>query len=211
MAKHQFSTILELANNYRDKLHGNCYPIDIHFRIGSEWGPKFGKRFKKPPLTSANFWMSVALLLTYDIIHECGPDCHEFFELFTNDYRDNSDNFDMAAWEQIRCKILGNPERIDINRIPRGRIRYCELVEEPPKKPYKAKVEIALVSESNDLAAGETTMPTIIKEFHSIIPHSEHAAYYPHGACWSPKGFWKDKPGIHNRFRLKLGDSPDMI
>jgi len=175
MARHQFSSVLEIANHYRSLLQGNCYPIDIYFKKGhSQLGRQLASKFKKPPLISSNFWMAVALLLIHDIIHECGPDCNEFFELFTNDYRDNSGSFDVISWEKLRCAILGVQGRVEVNRMPRGiHVIHREIIGPVlPIKPFKAKTEIVLLSESNDLSHGEKTVPTSVKSEDDIISRS---------------------------------------
>jgi len=207
MSKMHFSNIVEIANHYKNYTHGNCYPIDIHFRMGSDWANRIAKRFHKPMLKSPNLWMTVALLLTYDLIHNCGPDCSEFFELFTNDYREHSSDFNLDQWERLRCKILGCSP-FDINKVPfrpRARIIHREWVEEPPKKPFKAKTEIALISESQDLAEGEKTFATFRpKPVQQVVDTKTLTERYEESnATTTIPVLWPEDIGMHHALGIR--------
>jgi hypothetical protein len=165
MAQMQFAGIVDIANYYKKQYLDSeqCYPVDIHFKKGSNWAPKIASSFERIPLNSPNFWMTVALLLTYDLIHNCGPDCHEFFELFTNDYRVGSDDFNLEEWEELRCQILGVPGRVRIPHM-KGIVKRREYVQQPliieeEKKPYRSQIKIELLFEGKELVAGEKTYP----------------------------------------------------
>lgn len=161
MARNYFETIEDVGRHYHNSLHGKCYPVDLHFRKAPELAHKIAKKFKNPPMSSPNYWMAVGIALTYDIIHNCGPDCHEFFDLFTNDYRDSPDHISPSAFQELRLKILGVPGSPDFSRmkmpkIPGGSCTYGPTV--PVQlKPKRAIVEVTQISDSQDLEAGETT------------------------------------------------------
>lgn len=55
---------------------------------------------------SPNYTLSCAYFLLFDIIKNCGPDCPEFFPVFTNDLTDKSNNPSITAnWNNARKKI----------------------------------------------------------------------------------------------------------
>ncbi len=167
MAQHNFEDVNEIARFYHNVLHGPCYPVDLCFRHRDGNPPdllhRIADKFPKAPKNSPNYWMAVAIALMYDIIHLCGPDTSEFFELFTNDYRENIDNMDIRAWQILRCKMLGvepPPEFREVwrtDRIPKG--AYSII----PRKPRKMKTEIKEISNCQDLALGEKVYPLFIK------------------------------------------------
>jgi hypothetical protein len=171
IARHHFKNILDFQKHYHNQLHGICYPIEIHFRIGSEWAKKIANKFQRQPYCSANYWMAVAILLTYDIIQNCGPDgAAEFFELFNNDYRIDQRNYNINFWEQERPFLLGVPAKYEIPSLyddrRRSRSRPISIEE---IKPIRVKTQIELIFEGNALLSNEKTYPTNI-----IVKNSTH-------------------------------------
>lgn len=155
LSQHKFETIYDLMKHYSNYLHGECYPVDLYFRCRGNSSTEFltrkmASRFHKQPLGSKNYWMALSLALLYDILHYCGPDTHEFFELFTNDMRDSPDSIDFMQWQAFRCRLLGvmpPPEFVH----PRHYVDYT------PIKPRRVKTEITEISNNQDLTVGEKT------------------------------------------------------
>lgn len=151
-SQNKFECMVDISRFYSNFLHGKCYPLQLHFKNIPNGLFKLADRFNKFPLNNPNFWMGVALNLMYDLIHNCAPDCPEVFELFTNDYRLNSESIPDDYFEDLRCKILGiHPD--PLKNLPK--VNRAEF------KPKRMKTEIIMLcDEIDDLALGEKTAKT---------------------------------------------------
>lgn len=168
LARHQFSSILEIASHYIPELCGDCTAVNIHFRKNSDWVTRFANKFEKYPAKSANFWVAVALLLLYDLIQYCGPDCGPFFELFTNDIQENINTFDFKYWEHLRYRVFKLEKRFNVDNLP--------LAAKTKRKPLqRSEVEVMLLSDNQDLAFGEKTYPTLTKS--EVYDYSASPSY----------------------------------
>lgn len=214
-AQNTYKDLPSLARAYKYYLTGNCYPTTFHFRSAPNVPHKLAKKYK----TNANYVMALALSVCYDVIHNCGPDCFEFFDLFTNDHRESPENFNIDSWQSLRCKILGVERLGPLTKSYRR--NYVEI-EPQPKRPFKAKTKIEeLEVEGDDLTVGCTSRPTFLPE-RKISDQSEtdkYRDYYVSGddsECCCPYGYKDEIPtgvhGLHFRYGLSgHGVTPDMM
>lgn len=207
IARHRFQNMLDFQKHYHNQLHGICYPVEIHFRIGSEWAKKIASKFQRQPYYSANYWMAISILLTYDIIHNCGPDgAAEFFELFNNDYRIDQRNYNLQFWERERHELLGVPAKYEIPSLyGERRKNRVEIVEDI--KPIRVKTQIELIFEGNTLLSNEVTHPTkiIVKE----KKHIHVPAIYNSNSHSHTSEFWEDVlMGVPHGIKHGLGIRP---
>lgn len=160
--QHIFECLVDVSRHYSNFLHGKCYPLELHFKNRPEVVFRLAKKYKTFPLNNPNFWMGVALNLTYDLIHNCAPDCAEVFELFTNDIRVGPGDVSDEAFEDLRFKILG------IHPSPMRNLPKVHSVECVPKK---VKTEIAIISDGiDDLSLGENFVK-VQKPMLCLPPH----------------------------------------
>ncbi len=208
IARHHFQNMLDFQKHYHNQLHGICYPLEVHFRIGSEWAKKIASKFQRQPYYSANYWMSIAILLTYDLIHNCGPDgAAEFFELFNNDYRIDQRNYNLQFWEKERPDLLGVPAKYEIPSL-HGERRGCRVNIIEDIKPIRVKTQIQLIFEGNTLLTDEKTLPTIIaKEKKLHVP----TIYHSDSSTSRFPDFWEDVLLGANHGKHGLGIRPFKI
>ena len=106
---------------------------------------------------------SIAICFLYDILLNCGPDCEDLYDLFTNDSRDTSSEFiDINEWENTRCTVMGKNGKIRQNR---WKIRLGQFYK--PAVPLKSSLKFDEISNSDDIADGEkiiTFKPKVYKE-----------------------------------------------
>lgn len=104
--------------------------------------------------------MGMSLLLMRDLIFHSGPDSETFFDLFTNDARDNPENIDLDTWERNRCKLFGRfgctKDRTSTSSYNRSEQTGCSLL--PKKKRFrKCNVDLKLISRNASLLEGLST------------------------------------------------------
>jgi hypothetical protein len=159
-ARFYYKNIDDLAGQYHNYMHGKMFPIELHFRVGSGLASKLAARHADVEyLSSPNYWMALGICVLFDIIHNCGPDCHEFYELFTNDYKDNPQTIDFKQWQRARCKILGIAMPPSIQVYPKQQVRFQARSLNSHSKPERMKTQIVEISNDQDLTLGETTRP----------------------------------------------------
>jgi hypothetical protein len=150
-ARFTFKKISDILDHYETYLSGNCYPVEFHFKNMAHLPEKLG---------NPNQVVAAALVLVYDIIQECGPDCNEFFDLFTNDFRKNPSNIDMDDWFNLRCKILGIEKQVcplkELTKVSKLSAWDYSI----PIKEYRIKTKVEEIFSGIDLLGDEPTKKT---------------------------------------------------
>jgi len=213
-AQNDFRDLPQVAQFYKHYLTGACYPISFHFRSAPNLPKKIAKKYKKHP----NWVMALAVALCYDIVRNCGPDCFEFFDLFTNDSRESPENFNLDAFQSLRCKILG------VERLGSPLNRKVHYVSYKPKEkvPFRAKTTIEeLEVKGDDLADGCYSRPTFPpqREVPTQTEAEKYRDFYSTGLddvdAPCPYGYSGERPagvhGLHFRHRGWCGGSPNML
>lgn len=152
LAKQSFTDFSDVVDHYYKKITcGSTRSEFFHFRIAPNLPFVLADMYHKtPPLV-----VNVAICLLADIIANCGPDCVELYDLYTNDLRDTPGTVKIDRWEAIRCKVFGRHGRI--NSTPYD----CEIGQIfKPDVSMDTAVKFNLVADSDDLAKGERTHPT---------------------------------------------------
>lgn len=167
-AQNSFENIPEIFKHYNIYLKGACYPVTFHFRNMENLPQRLGQKFKKTP----NFIMAAAIVLLADIIQECGPDCHEFFELYTNDTRESPANIDLDDWFDSRCNMLGVVKKIcplrelTVNKKTFVRHHTDDLWEYETKKekPFRFKANMKEIFCGTELLGTEPVRRTFLSK-----------------------------------------------
>lgn len=148
VSKLEFRDFYDIANYYRPLIaNSNATPEYVHFRIVPNLLMELGDKYRMSP----HHLGAIAICLLYDILLNCGPDCEDFYDLFTNDNRDNSAEFiDINDWENLRCAVIGKNGRI---RDRRWKVKLGQFY--TPAIPLKSKLTFEEVLNSDSLEEGE--------------------------------------------------------
>lgn len=155
-AQNQFHDFDCLRQHYKDAMRGRHYPQELYFRGRENASVALAKKHDMTP----NLIIAIALLLLTDILVNCGPDCVELLDCFTNDYRVSSDNYPTEKWSQYRSRAIGG-------NAPRKERTYESVYAPRPVAYYNKSVKIIECKSSDDLAAGEKTSPLRVAGFFS--------------------------------------------
>jgi hypothetical protein len=199
-----FTSAMDIVYYYQNSLHGQCYPVDLHFRTCPGLAAKLAKKYREPmrsklPFSSANFWMAVAIVLTYDLIRNCGPDCHEIYDLFTNDYQENPDNINIEEWQDLRCLILGVPKPPKQFVGPPLVLRARQIA--------KSKTEIKEISCNVALEDGEKTKPVFYPKTIAVPGESVGFENLTEEIGFGIHGIGPHRP----RYKYGIVDCPNLL
>ncbi len=104
-SEHTFRRMADIGYHYKKNIVGTGRIAHyFHFRTY----PLLAQALAYKHDTSAHNIMSVAILLLHDLIVNAGPDCEEFYDLFTNDTRVKPEHIDVNDWRKLRVNIFGN-------------------------------------------------------------------------------------------------------
>ena len=144
-ARHLFHDFDGIADHYRKLLVKGCSSAEhLHFRVVPTLSWQLADEYNISP----SFVVSLSICLLHDIILNCGPDCEELYDLFSNDLRVQS--VSLHEWQDLRCKILGRHGKI--NDQPHD---YAVGQIYEPRFPLISSTRIVEISEDDDLAGGE--------------------------------------------------------
>jgi hypothetical protein len=214
LAQHQFHSIRDLSHHYRNLLHGQCRYVKTYHRSPPTILDKITRNQKVFPLNNPNFWMGVAICLTYDLIHNCAPDVAPTLDLFTNDYRINVNEMPLDEWNILRCRLLG------VDADPLSNLPQPKIFNSKPRMREKFTAEISILGEHiDDLAFGEKTLGLSRPPLLALPPMKDSDFIGPHED-------WRGTPyqlqdminkeiydGLMRGQRVRhfLGGSPNMI
>jgi hypothetical protein len=145
-AHFHFKDMESIFDYYKPAIvRGDNGPEQFHMRLAKNLPTELSDKHRYTP----NLVVAVAIYLLYDILINCGPDCTEFADLFSNDRRIS--NVDLNEWSTLRCKLLGvngriypNPHNYVVGQINRPRI------------PLVTTTKIELVGDfDSDISVGE--------------------------------------------------------
>ncbi len=103
-ADYKFQQYCELLDHYDESIKDN-YKTDYDIPYQDDPTILIQMAIRNGVRTDVMF--AASILFLKDLIWHSGPDSDMFFDLFTNDSRDNPDTVDLDAWEQNRCKLFG--------------------------------------------------------------------------------------------------------
>lgn len=106
LTKHNFATINSIFKHYDQFICSKGYNIaTVLYRKDRLCSSKklkvLSERYDKSP----NYVLAVAILLLYDLVHNCGPDANEFMMLFNNDKRQTMKDT-IARWHEMRKELI---------------------------------------------------------------------------------------------------------
>ncbi len=103
-SEYRLNHLFELIDLYDEQLSGQYKSFyDIPYTSDLQSIIRLSLKYE----LSVESMVGVCLLFTRDLLYQCGPDCEMFFDLFTNDGRDNPENLDLDLWETNRIRLWG--------------------------------------------------------------------------------------------------------
>jgi hypothetical protein len=145
----QFESLFDVYDYYKNYFRGECYAQDLHFRYIGNSSRQLGVKYNM----TANLVIALALLLLTDIIINCGPDCVQLFECFTNDYREEyGSKRVLNSWQD---------KRKDNNKSYVKETKSSPIYQMERKSYINKTVKIIEMKTSDDLAVGERTQKTL--------------------------------------------------
>jgi hypothetical protein len=151
--KHSFKDFESICNFYEKRIFKNPNSDNtkkemFHFRHEPNLCNQLAAKYDETP----HYIMTVALAFLRDIILNCGPDCQEFYDIFTNDYREDAEAIDIDQWQELRCKVLGRNGKITTKtyNVKVGQVNL-------PSIPLVTVTTIEEISDDDNLAQGEKT------------------------------------------------------
>lgn len=158
-SENYFDSFNDVIDYYANSTLGKKSKIQVYFRCKSSVENYFQLIHKKYSI-NYNSIASLAILLLKDIIFNCGPDVEDFYDLFTNDKRDDPGSMSIEDWENLRCKMLGRYGEINWRRCPASFYNRCEAINKPKEKfIFKTTLEEL----DGGLSAGAKTIPMFFK------------------------------------------------
>lgn len=146
-AKITFRDFEDIMHHYHNAIvTGPADAEYFHFRVAPALVEKLSDKHRQ----TSHFLVSVGLCLLYDILTNCGPDCAELYDLFTNDLRVGPDSVNLEEWQDLRCKVMGRHGRI---KEKPHKHKIGQIYK--PHYPLISRTNIDLINESDDIASGE--------------------------------------------------------
>lgn len=178
-ARNQFDDIGDLAEHYKGYFRGGHYALEVHLS-----NINIAKSLGKKHNMTANLIIAIALLILTDILINCGPDCIEIFDAFTNDYRDG-DRKVIEKWKNNVYPVVAHTK--------------SALYREYPKAYYNHTVRIECKPDEDDISKGEKVHIAKIN-YHVLPAFSAHqiktADDYPTMADLNTHPSWKSLYGV---------------
>lgn len=143
----QFRDVEDISDYYHNLIvKGASSASYLHFRVCPNLPMELSNKHNK----TVHYVVSMALLLLCDILENVGPDCEEFYDLFTNDTRVGREHVDIFDWSRTRQTVLGKKGK---TREKRVNIRLGQVYD--PPVPLASRTDFIELPESEDLAKGE--------------------------------------------------------
>ncbi len=177
-----YSVIESYTRRYKEPCH--CHPVCVyHQKPYREMLVKLTDACPNDNPLSANSFLAAAIHFMVDLLEYGGPDCTEFFDLFTNDLTCSPDDVDLILWRKARERALyGN---LSVRETPRQRTATAgagtwasppQLPAPPPKKPTRVKVTITNEGDELFKDAKTTKFQAIVITYPEADLYSEY--YY---------------------------------
>lgn len=144
----EFDTFGSITKHYNYLIHENSPFVSKLFAHRRE--PFLARNMADMYNCSSHMIVSLAICLLYDILIHCGPDCEEFYDLFTNDNRIRPSEIQIPEWEKIRCKVMGSEGSVSGKKWKVNLGQYYT-----PKFPNETTVKFEELPENNDISHGE--------------------------------------------------------
>lgn len=194
-----FEEFKDVIKYYEDYFTGKDFHEIFPFRLCENETRKLADKYKK----NSGEMMALAICLMCDIIWNCGPDCDELFDVFSNDVRDDPAFFDFGIWERQRVALMGSMGRVFEEPVE---MKLGQLIE----KPIEIKTIVVfdkLSSEIEDISENEITRPSVTEKSDYLYDEDmdwDEAAMYAYYCrakeCADPEMERKFSPFVNRQF-----------
>lgn len=175
--KFQFHSIYSLIDHYARRYTNpcHCHPVCVYHH--KPYRDIIGKVIQGSPAgqnLSANAVLAASIHFMADLLEHAGPDCTEFFDLFTNDLTCSPDDVDLPLWRRARDKALYANQTVHETPQQRAAFSSAGTFSPPPPPPKKpTRVKVTITNEGDDLTKNAKTT-----KFQAIVITKPDANYY---------------------------------
>lgn len=177
--KFQFHSLYSMLEHYVRRYDESCHahPVCVYQQSGASGGRATLEALvagMKDRPANVNVFLAGAIHFMVDFLEHAGPDCTDFFDLFTNDLSAGPATVDIALWRKARDKALYADEVVRETPQQRQALYQAGSFVSPPAPPPKpTRVKVTITDEGDDLSKG-----TKVTKFQAIVITPPHTNYY---------------------------------